>query len=185
MYAPPPVFGPGAVFVYGHCSCGGPGECFAGEAFLSLRVVSGGPISICPLLLFISLVASPARCSISPDGLPPAARFLWRERNRGKSAAGVFPCTPGAAGAEAKGALTRRRTSGCGTSACRLRICLAIVVCFSGWLSVDRQCFPSPVSQTEAYASVWRGGMTEHSRVIAALTLTVSPVPQIEADASI
>ena len=58
---------------------------------------------------------------------------------------------------------------------------------FSGWLSVDRQCFPSPspVSQTEASASVWRGGMTEHSRVIAALTLTVFPVPQIEADASI
>ena len=35
--------------------------------------------------------------------LPPAARFLLRERNRGKSAAGAFPCTPGAQGAEAKG----------------------------------------------------------------------------------
>ena len=37
-------------------------------------------------------------------GMPPAARFLSRERNRGKSAAGVRPCTPGAQGAEAKGA---------------------------------------------------------------------------------
>ena len=35
--------------------------------------------------------------------LPPAARFLSRERNRGKRAAGVSPCTPGAQGAEAKG----------------------------------------------------------------------------------
>ena len=51
-----------------------------------------------------SQAASPVRCSFSPDGLPPAARFLLRERNRGKSAAGVIPCTPGAQGAEAKGA---------------------------------------------------------------------------------
>ena len=43
---------------------------------------------------------------------PPAARFLSRERNRGKSAAGVFPCTPGAQGAEAKGAKARRGKSG-------------------------------------------------------------------------
>ena len=27
-------------------------------------------------------------------GMPPAARFLLRERNRGKSAAGLRPCTP-------------------------------------------------------------------------------------------
>ncbi len=48
---------------------------------------------------------------------------------------------------------------------------------------------PSPVSKPvapgEAYASPGRGGMTEHTRGIAALTLTISPVPQIEADASI
>ena len=43
---------------------------------------------------------------------PPAARFLWRERNRGKSAAGEFPCTPGAQGAEAKGGKARRGRSG-------------------------------------------------------------------------
>ena len=41
-----------------------------------------------------SQAASPVRCSFSPDGLPPAARFLLRERNRGKSAAGLRPCTP-------------------------------------------------------------------------------------------
>ena len=58
----------------------------------------------------------PLACGVflSPRwGLPPAARFLLRERNRGKSAAGVFPCTPGAQGAEAKGAKARRGRSGC------------------------------------------------------------------------
>ena len=46
------------------------------------------------------------------QGLPPAARFLLRGRNRGKSAAGAPPLHPGAAGAEAKGAQARRGRSG-------------------------------------------------------------------------
>ena len=47
----------------------------------------------------------------------------------------------------------------------------SLLVCFSGWLSVDRQCFPSPlspVSQTEASASVWRGGAIERKQASAA-----------------
>ena len=59
-----------------------------------------------------SQAASPTGRSFSPDGLPPAARFLLRERNRGKSAVGASPCTPGAQGAEAKGAKARRGKSG-------------------------------------------------------------------------
>ena len=51
-----------------------------------------------------------------------------------------------------------------------LMILQAIPVCFSGWLSVDRQCFPSPspVSQAEASASVWRGGAIERTQVFPA-----------------
>ena len=81
---------------------------------------------------------------------PPAARFLLRERNRGKSAAGAFPCTPGAQGAEAKGALTRRRTSGW-----YMRLCFAdctvgialllfrVVICRSAMFSVPLPRFPN------------------------------------------
>ena len=54
---------------------------------------------------------------------------------------------------------------------------MAIVVCLSGWLSVDRQCFPTPVSQTEASASVWRGGAIERKQAFAALTATADAQP--------
>ena len=60
----------------------------------------------------VTAVTKPVR---SIPTRPPAARFLVRVRNRGKSAAGLRPCTPGAQGAEAKGTKARRGTSGCGT----------------------------------------------------------------------
>ena len=79
---------------------------------------------------------------------PPAARFLLRGRNRGKSAAGASPCTPGAAGAEAKGAKARRgksgrdmRLSSADYTAGNARLPFRVVICRSAMFSVPR--FPN------------------------------------------
>ena len=58
-------------------------------------------------------------CEAHSDEASGGPISLTREKS-GKERGGAPPLHPGAAGAEAKGALTRRRTSGCGTSACRL-----------------------------------------------------------------
>ena len=58
-------------------------------------------------------------CEVHSEEASGGPVSLAREKP-GKERGGAPPLHPGAAGAEAKGTLTRRRTSGCGTSACRL-----------------------------------------------------------------
>ena len=72
-----------------------------------------------------------------------------RERNRGKSAAGAFPCTPGAQGAEAKGAkgaTINKRVRDVSLPTLNLlgnsRLLFRVVICRSAMLSVPPPPFP-------------------------------------------
>ena len=92
--------------------------------------------------------------------LPPEARFLSRERNRGKSAAGLRPCTPGRRALKRRG---QRRGGEKADGICAsvpLTILRATLVCLSGCPSPHRRrhstyptggCIPAHVTWSRCF----------------------------------